>query len=417
VRPCSPSLALVGLVACRAASPDAGGSGEPTGTGSASGLPSTSSPSTSTGIGDEDVGAPSTSDDGGSAVADVGDESTTGAAVSGPAMLYVTSGTRIEGWRIDLDDGALRGHVELELGGGELGPLTHDRAGTRLYVGRWDDLSISTLAIDPESGALTELDEISVDGAPVYLTLDHEDRHLLLADCNNDRVSSHALADDGTLVDPPSAILAQGQHPHSIVLAPAGDFAFAPNVDSNDIHQIVYDGDSGAMAPNEPALVTAPAGVGPRHLVFAADGRHAWVINESGDSITRWSYDALAGQLSSPLTVSTLPRGVDGTNNACADVQLGPGGAYLYGSNRGHDTLAMFTIDDRGALTWLGDIATEPSPRSFALAPGHRFLYAGGQGSGRLASYGIADDGTLQPLTVIDTPPSPNWVEPVELPG
>jgi 6-phosphogluconolactonase len=345
-----------------------------------------------------------------------GEESSTGEPAPQRVMLYVTSGTVVHAWSVDIETGMLGAHVEKDLGV-ELGPLAHDAAGTRLWVARWGDDSLGTLAIDPQGGALAELDHIGVGGMMVYLTVDGPNAHVLAADYNGNEVSSWPLDADGIAAGPASTTLTVGTNPHSIVLAPAGDFAFVPNLMSGEVRQLVYDAADGSLLANDPDRVTGPAGVGPRHMIFADDARFAWVINESGDSITRWRYDAIAGQLSEPITVSTLPRGADGSNNYCADLHLALGGAFLYGSNRGADTLARFAVDPRdGTLVLLDETATEAAPRSFAIAIDDRFLYAGGRDSARLASYAIAADGSLAPLEILDAPTQPEWVEPVTLP-
>lgn len=403
-------FALTLALACAPASGGGGGStGTSTTVGGSGEVTSSGETTTST----SSAGTGSSESSGSSSEA--GETGTTGEPSLGRVMIYATSNTRVHAWRVEPDTGALVEHAVLDLGV-ELGPLVHDPAAARLYVGRWGDDAVGTLAIDPGSGALDELDSLGVDADIVYLSVDHGGGHVLLADFNGGAIAVHPIGGDGTLAAA-SDRLDVGGNPHSIVLAPAGDYAFAPNLPDDVVHQLVYDATAGTLSPNQPAQVGAPAGAGPRHMVFAADARFAWVINEDGDSITRWRYDAVLGHLSEPITVSTLPRGVSGTDNYCADLHLGPDGAFLYGSNRGHDTLAMFGVDAAdGTLTWLGEVDTEAHPRSFVVEPGARFVYAAGRDSGKLASYAIAQGGTLAPVEVIDVQPAPGWVEAVALP-
>jgi 6-phosphogluconolactonase len=146
-------------------------------------------------------------------------------------------------------------------------------------------------------------------------------------------------------------------------------------------------------------------------MVFHPDGTHAFVVNEFTDSVTVYAYTQETGLLAAQETVSTIPTEFPGDDNTCADVHVTPDGAFLYASNRGHDSLAMFAIDSRTkALTSLGQVPTEPRPREFEVDPLGRFVYAAGQDSGQLASYAIEDDGTLTALEVYAAEPQPLWV-------
>lgn len=404
-------LAIATTIACHASPGGDGGTSTSASTTDASDTTSTGSTSTTS----TSSSSGSTSSDSTGVDATTTDEgSSTGDIAPGPTVVYVASGTQIHRWRMDPDDGVLSDHDVLELGA-DVGPLAHD--GDRLWAGVWGDESIATFAIDPTSGALGELGDVDVGGMVVYLSIDRTSSHVLAADFNGNEVSSWPLGADGVAHGPAATKLGVGTNPHSIVLAPAGDYAFAPHLTSNEIRQLVYDAADGSLAFNDPDRVTVPGGTGPRHMIFAGDARFAWVINETGDSITRWVYDASAGLLSDPDTVGTLPRGTDGSNNYCADLHFGPDDAFLYGSNRGEDTLAMFAVDPRdGTLTLLDQFATEAHPRSFAIDPTRRFLYAAGRDSGRLASYVIGGDGSLAPQETVDAMPEPGWVEIVPLP-
>ncbi|HWB77247.1 MAG TPA: beta-propeller fold lactonase family protein [Nannocystaceae bacterium] len=407
-------LAIATMIACNASPGGDAGTSTSASTTGASDTTSTDGTSTSSTSSSSASGSSSGSTGVDETSAAESSESSTGALVPGPAIVYVASGTQIHRWRMDPDDGALADHDGLELGA-DVGPLAH--AGDRLWVGVWGNDAIGTFAIDPTSGALTELDQVDVGGMVVYLAIDRTTAHVLAADFNRNEVSSWPLDGDGVAHGPAATKLDVGTNPHSIVLAPAGDFAFAPHLTSNEIRQLVYDEADGTLAFNDPDRVTVSNGTGPRHMIFAEDARFAWVINETGDSITRWIYDARAGLLSQPDTVSTLPRGTNGSNNYCADLHLGQDEAFLYGSNRGEDTLAMFAVDPRdGTLTLLDQFDTEAHPRSFAIDPTRKFLYAAGRDSGRLASYAIAGDGSLAPQDTIDAMPEPGWVEIVPLP-
>jgi 6-phosphogluconolactonase len=192
-----------------------------------------------------------------------------------------------------------------------------------------------------------------------------------------------------------------------------------PNTNADKILQFTFDAATGQLQPNTPAQVTTPAGEGPRHLVFHPDGDHVYVVNEHADSVTTFAYDAGSGTLSALGTVSTLPPGANGATNTCADIHVSDDGRFVYASNRGHDSLAIFSVDPQDkSLTPVGHQMTEPIPREFELALGGRYLYAAGQNSDQLAAY-EADPGTglLTPIDVYPVGDAPLWVLWVAVPA
>ena len=136
-----------------------------------------------------------------------------------------------------------------------------------------------------------------------------------------------------------------------------------------------------------------------------------------GSTITALHYDAARGMLNEIETVPTLPEGFDGVNH-CADIHVAPSGNFVYGSNRGHDSLAMYRIDQKtGRLTALAQAPTEKTPREFNIDPTGRFVYSAGQGSGKMASYRIQPSGKLKALKTYTVGRGPAWVLFIELPG
>jgi 6-phosphogluconolactonase len=134
--------------------------------------------------------------------------------------------------------------------------------------------------------------------------------------------------------------------------------------------------------------------------------------NERGSSVTAYAFDEKTGTLTPGRTVSTLPADFTG-NNTCADIALTPDARFLYASNRGHDSLAGFMVDEKtGALTPIGQFATEKTPRSFSIDPAGRFVYAAGQGSGKLAAYRLdAKSGALERFDTYEVGKEPAWVQ------
>jgi 6-phosphogluconolactonase len=161
--------------------------------------------------------------------------------------------------------------------------------------------------------------------------------------------------------------------------------------------------------------VETPKKSGPRHLTFHPSKPIAYVANEQGSSVTAYDLDTKAGTLSPRQTMSTLPKDWQGVN-ACAEIKVQSSGRFLYVANRGHDSIAGFTLDDDGRMTPIGQTSTEKTPRSFDIDPSGKFLYAAGESSGKLATYKIdANTGSLKLVNTIDVGKTPWWVLAVEM--
>ena len=312
-------------------------------------------------------------------------------------------------YAIDQDTGSpiLRHDVHLGYGGF---PLCTGPAQEVLYVGfRHSPGSfISSCRIDKATGDLTPLGKVPVDGVPCHMSTDATGRYLLSAFYSEGLVLVHEIAGDGSLVDPPVDRQETERYAHFATTDPGNRFAFVPHVESaNRIYQYHFDPATGKLTPNQsqPQLACGE-GYGPRHLAFHPDLDLVYADNEQGSSVTVYDFDADAGILKELQTVSTLPPGGHGENSN-AQLHMHPSGRFLYASNRGHDSIAMFAIDvGTGLLTSLGQQPSEEMPRAFGIDPGGRYLFAAGDRSRRLVSYRIRGDGTLEPFG-----------EPIELDG
>ena len=183
-------------------------------------------------------------------------------------------------------------------------------------------------------------------------------------------------------------------HPHSTNFDPAHRFAFVADLGLDEVVAYRFDGKTGLLAAHDAGTVRLAAGAGPRHLAFHPDGRRAYVINELDSTITRLAYDAGAGKMTAVQTLSTLPAGFQGKNST-AEVVVHPDGKLVFGSNRGHDSIAIFTIDGAtGALKAAGHQPTGgKTPRNFAIDPTGAYLLAANQDSDTIAVFRI-DRGT-----------------------
>jgi 6-phosphogluconolactonase len=263
-------------------------------------------------------------------------------------------------------------------------------------------------AVEP-GGTLRRLGHARVPSPhPVYVSLDRAERFVLVASGLGGAVSAFAIAGDGTPGPAASVLQLDGApsvplgvrstipmafgpgapHPHCIVTAPDNRFALVPNLTHERVHVLAFEPRTGALRPH--GAVPSP---GPRHVAFHPRGSTAYVLNETGSSVSVFAWDA--GRLTHLETVSTLPR-TTGAGKA-ADVHVHPSGRFLYASNRGHDSIAAFAISGDGCLTPIGHTPTGRDPRGFAIAPGGELLLVAAQGSGDVRTYRIDGAGRLEP--------------------
>ncbi len=253
--------------------------------------------------------------------------------------------------------------------------------------------SVTSYAIDRTTGKLRKISETSSAGAaPCHLLLDRTGRNLLVANYSAGNVALIRVDADGRLGAPQSVQQHRGQsvnparqkgpHAHAVTLDPAERFLFVCDLGIDRVMVYRFDVEKGTLIPNDPAFAPLKPGAGPRHMVFRPDGRFAYVVNELDSTVTAFAYDATQGRLTEVQTVTTLPATFTGRSTT-AEILVHPNGRLLYASNRGHDTLARFTIDpSSGRLTATGHHPTGgKTPRHFGLDPTGTLLAMGNQGS------------------------------------
>jgi 6-phosphogluconolactonase len=280
--------------------------------------------------------------------------------------------------------------------------------------------AVSAFALDPAKGGLRMLNQLPSGGTgPCHLIVDHGGQNVLAANYAGGSVACLPIDDAGRL-QPPSCVIQhagssvhpsrqEGPHAHSINLDAANRFAFAADLGLDRIFIYRFDPEKGILTPhNPPAASTAP-GAGPRHLAFHPSGRFAYVINELDSTVTAFRYDATAGTLREIQTVTTVPSGFSGENYP-AEVLAHPSGRFLYGSNRGHDSIVMYTIDpESGKLTLGGHVSSGgKGPRNFNTDPSGRWMIVGNQSSNNVIVLRIdTERGTLAPTGQEFAAPSP----------
>lgn len=255
--------------------------------------------------------------------------------------------------------------------------------------------AVSAFAIDPKTGDLALLNQQSSGGAgPCHLVVDKAGRNALVANYGGGTVAVLPIETDGRLKPASSLRVHEGSgpnkgrqerpHAHGIYLDAAERFALSPDLGADRVFVYRFDAAKGTLEPHGAAPLDP--GAGPRHLAFHPSGKHLYTINELLSTLTAFSYDADKGALTSLQTVSALPAGFSGTSWT-AEVAVSPDGRFVYGSNRGDDSLAVFRVDAAtGRLTPAGHAAVGgKNPRHFTIDPSGRFILAGHQGSGTIA--------------------------------
>ncbi len=302
--------------------------------------------------------------------------------------------------------------------------LAIDAAGCTLYAASevygWHEGVVTAWRIDAATGALAYINQQPTRGSiTAHVGFDRSGRWLLAANyrMGEDGVRpAQALVvfpieADGGLGPPtasvahaghgPNAARQEGPHPHCALASPDNRHILVADLGIDRIMVWCFDGATGALAPAaHPGVALAP-GSGPRHMVFDAAGRFLHVINELASTVTTLAWDGAHGTLTPIATVATLPPDWHGENH-CSDVQLSPDGRFLYGANRGHDSIAIFAVDQAsGRLAPAGHHPTQGrTPRQFTLTPDGRFLLIANQNADALvvlardpASGALSDSG------------------------
>ncbi|MDQ6418044.1 lactonase family protein [Paenibacillus sp. LHD-117] len=263
-----------------------------------------------------------------------------------------------------------------------------------------------SFAIDRETGALTELNRAwTVDNTTCHIQRDEESRFLTVTSYHGGMIGLSEIEADGSIGGVIDVIQHTGRssdeepqdrpHPHSSFYSPDGRFLFVQDLGLDRIVAYRLDAEAGKLSKHNETVVHA--GAGPRHFVFHPSGSFAYVINELDSTVTAFRYDGEQGLLTELETISTLPDSFEG-ENGCAEIAISRDGNYLYGSNRGHDSIVVYELDqDTGKLKTTQHISTEGGhPRHFALTPNGNYLIAANRDGNNLVTYRVSEsDGTL----------------------
>ena len=231
-----------------------------------------------------------------------------------------------------------------------------------------------------------------------HVWVDAGGRNVLAASYGSGTIASLPIKEDGSLGEATAIIQHVGsgpdksrqEKPHAHAVYQNGDFVYACDLGTDDIFIYKFDPAKGTLTPNNPKSGRVPDGAGPRHLAFHPKGGFAYVNNEMTSSVTAFIHDAAKGALTPIQTISTIPDDFDGKKTSTAEIHCHPNGNFVYVSNRGHDSIAVYSIAADGKLTRV-EIADAKVkvPRGFGISPDGKWLIAAGQSSNDLALHAI----------------------------
>jgi 6-phosphogluconolactonase len=288
--------------------------------------------------------------------------------------------------------------------------------------------AVSAFSIDPRTGRLAALNrQLTLSAGPCYLCLDQTARWLLVSNYHGGSVTVLPVRADGALDEASQFIQHHGSgpnrerqeaaHAHSIQLDPFGQLALVADLGLDRIVLYRFDARLGSLTPHSPQFIPFRPGAGPRHFDFHPNGRYLYVANELDSTVTALIYDAPWGTFRAFQTLSSLPTGFVGENTG-ADIHIAPSGKFLYVSNRGHDSLAIFGVNENdGTLQALGHVAAHGAvPRNFAISPAGDMILVANQRSDNIVAFRV-DVSTGQPVPIgpVASVPAPVCVRIVKL--
>jgi len=354
-----------------------------------------------------------------------------GAAARRPMIAYVGCyttpdrqghGKGIEVYVVDPATGGLS-HAQSVETAGNPSFLAVDPTQRFLYAIHGGNVSqVSAWMIDATTGKISFVNSQSSNGTnPVYPAVSADGAWVLVANYTGGTIAAYPVnTADGSLGQATDVVKHSGQlgpntarqeapHPHEITWDPAGRFVFVPDLGLDKVLVYRFDQTTGKFAPNDPPFAELPPGSGPRHIAFHPSGAYAYTVNELGNTIAAFAYDGVRGALRLMQVLTATPPDFKG-DNAPAEVVVAPSGQFVYGSNRGHDSIGVWAIDQASGL--IAPVGWTPiqgkTPRNFNIDPTGSWLYAEGQDSDTIAVFGVdASSGVLTPTGEVEQTGSP----------
>ena len=279
---------------------------------------------------------------------------------------------------------------------------------------------VSAFAVDAKSGQLKLLNQVASRGAgPCHLELDNSGKFLLVANYDSGNLAVFPVRLDGQLGESsqvvqhsgygPNAERQEGPHAHEIELSSDNRFALAADLGLDEILVYKFDPVKGMLTPNDTPFVKVEGGAGPRHFAFHPNGKFVYLITEMHSAVDSFTWDSANGTLKQFQTISALPADFKKPNDA-AEIVVHPNGKFLYSSNRGSDSIAVFTVDSqKGTLSLRENVSTGgKTPRNFTIDPTGKYLLAANQESNNIVVFRIDQkSGKLTPTGQVVEAPSP----------
>jgi 6-phosphogluconolactonase len=300
---------------------------------------------------------------------------------------------------------------------------------TSAFSGKEKTGGVSAFAVDRTSGKLTPLNQQPSGGAaPCHLVVDAAGKNVIVANYEGGSVAAYRIRDDGSMGERTAFVQHEGSsvdprrqgspHAHGICLDPANRFAFVADLGLDKVLVYRFDSARGTLSAHDPPSAAVKPGSGPRHVALHPGGRFAYSINELASTVTAFACNAERGLLTEIQTVSTLPADFSGASTT-AEIEVHPSGKFLYGSNRGHDSIAVFAVEEAtGKLQLVEHVPTKgKTPRNFAMDPAGAFLLAANQDSDSIVVFRVdASTGRLTPTGQVLRVGSPVCVKFVPVP-
>lgn len=332
-----------------------------------------------------------------------------GVALKKSCYVYISvnQDKKIVVFKLDQAKGELIQQGELKLAGLP-GSLCTNPSNSMMYAALRDVKSVAAIKVDG-NGNLNHLKDTPVADNPVYISIDNSDKFLLFASYSGSKIAVYPIQ-NGIVNSKAVQVMDAPLNPHMIKTDPSGKYILVPNKGADQVQQLIFNKD-GSLTPNTPAKVEFKPNTGPRHFSFNPSGNTVYIVDEVSCTVHAFHYNKEKGILEGPFQEITTKPSDFTANNTCADIHITPNGKYLYASNRGHDSLAGYAVDQKtGLLTPIGWFATEKEPREFAIDPSGKFVIAAGESSGRIALYRIQNDGKLALLKTYEVGHWPVWV-------
>ena len=260
--------------------------------------------------------------------------------------------------------------------------------------------TVVSFSINPSNGAITRTSTRSSEGeGPCHVLVDAMGKHLFTANYGDGVIAVYPISKDGTLGKAtsvkkhdsvPPGPNQPGPHAHAVNLDPTNHYLFSCDLGTDSLFVYRFDSAKGTLTPNNPATVTLAAGAGPRHFAMQ-NGRDAYILNELDSTLSHFHYEGSYGTFTPQETISTLPEGTGKIENSTAEVFIHPNSKFLYGSNRGHDSIAVFAIEkETGKPSLIETVSSKGKhPRNFALDPSGKWMIVANQNTDNLVIYAV----------------------------